>query len=336
MKNAFLIFGNKYEADRALESLLSKCGIEDVIKINDFESAEDVRAEMCSSDMFSSKRVIVFNQMPQKMATELTPFLNNIPKGNIVVFISYESYKASRKFCNHFKKNETLYEFNYDDVNPFKIVQSLLSESKKNASDDVVDYLINTVGVDVGILISEVAKLCNYLGTRGTVKTEDIDEICCKGENFVIWDYLNAMSSRNRKASCKALSSAKQAGYDYEFLLAMLIRNIKLALFLREGNARKMSEFDLKEQIGALKKSGTDTPVYGDPEIRRVMQNPGSFYNKFKMGELSECLLQCYRTEVEIRKLYDSEDKKKEMMVLTMGICVPSSFGVHYSSGDIL
>ena len=232
MKNTFLICGNKYDSDRALEELLSKCGVKDVMRVNDFLSLEDVCSEMCSSDMFSEKRVIVLNQIPKKMATEIVPFLEKIPKSNIVVFVSYESLKTSRKFCNFFKKNKCLYEFDFEVKNPSIIVGKRLEELGKKASPEVIDHFVDTVGSDIGIVLSEVDKLCTYVGTRNVVKKEDIDEVCCSSQNFVIWDFLNSLSVKNKRASCRVLANANECGFEYEFLLAMLIRAIRLALFL--------------------------------------------------------------------------------------------------------
>lgn len=335
MSNSFLIMGNKYDADSALKEFLLKCGVDDIIKISDFSDIDALRSEICGSDIFSPKRVIIVNQIPQKVATELAPVLKRIPNSNIVVFVSYSSLKSSRKFCNHFKKKKSFYEFDLEVSDPSAIVRKKITENKKKASDDVISHFVNIVGFDIGIVLSEIDKLCVYVGTRTVIKEEDIDNVCCSSSNFVIWDFLNSLSSRNRKVSCRSLANAEECGINYEFLLAMLIRSLRLALFMREGDKRKVDHTVLKERIKSLKKKDSEVSVYNDYEIRKFAKNPKSFYNKFEFEELTRCLLECYNTELEIRKLYKSEDKRRAMMVLVIGVCVPSSFSIECHNEDI-
>jgi len=338
MNNSILICGNKYDADSTLEELIKKCGIDNITKINDPSSVDSIVSDICQPDLFASQRVIIINQIPKNMVTEIAPFLSRIPPNNLVAFVSYESLKSKKKFVNFFKENDSFYEFDYVISNPSSIVKKLLEKEGKKADSAVIDHLISTVGSDISLLISEIKKLCNHSGTRKSIKKEDIDDICCPNYEFVIWDFLNNVSSSKDKdisSVCHSLSAARQSGCDYEFLLAMLLRSIKLALMLREGVARKMPETKMREGIQKIKKSDSDSPVYGDYEIRKVMQSPTSFYNKYKLFELYICLRRCYETIVSLRKIYDEEDRTREMTVCVFGICHPSWCVMKYERGDI-
>ncbi len=98
---------------------------------------------------------------------------------------------------------------------------------------------LNRAGFETRFLVQEIEKLRLYVGERNQVTVEDVREITSIGREAEAWDLLDAFGERDAMAAMatlKRLSGQRGIGI---MLAAMLEKNVRELLVLREAHDRK-------------------------------------------------------------------------------------------------
>ena len=324
--NIILIEGNSYYVDETLAKLREKINYDILINFDgESDELEKISSEISSEDIFSKKKFIVIHGVPPKDTDKMLPVLSKIPKDNVVIFCSYSPVKSKKKFYEFFNTIGKLFSFDFEIGNPEKIIKEMFDNRKKTASDDVIKDIALNIGKDYKIIKNELEKLFMYVGDRKKIEIEDFKEVCYSNVDFIIWDLLKYLSSRNISKAMDSLYVATTSENNYEYILSMIVRSIRLSIMLKDGEQNKIGLENNVADIKKIKKAdGSST--FSDYEIKNTFQNSSSFFNKFSYIELCHCLKNAYDAVLNVRKVYKKEDKEKEMSLLFFKICFPSSF----------
>lgn len=118
-------------------------------------------------------------------------------------------------------------------------LEGLLKKAGLSMDEEAREEFINRAGFDTRFLVQEVEKLRLYLGGEKKVAVEDVREITSIGREAEAWDLLDAFGERNALnalTTLKRLSGQKGIGI---MLAAMLEKNVRELLVLREAFDRK-------------------------------------------------------------------------------------------------
>ena len=75
----------------------------------------------------------------------------------------------------------------------------------KRLSGENAARLVFTVGRDAALLRQEMDKLCAYLGERGEIAAEDIDQICTRSTECTVFQMVDAqVAGNNDTGPCPA------------------------------------------------------------------------------------------------------------------------------------
>jgi len=332
IKTIILVVGNQYEVDTTIEKLKKQVSHDSLVVMDG--SKDEIRSicsEIMASDMFGRRKIILINGVPNKDSNSIIPYLEKAPSENVVAFYSYSSIKGKKKFYEFFKSKARLIEFDCEVKNPHKIIRKLFEENKKSCQDDVLAEMVGYIGNDIGVIVSEVEKLVNYMGARKAVNKEDIHQICCSESEFFIWDFIKYLSAGDIKKSMESLSCAVSSGSGHDFVLSIVARSLRLSLILKDLGDMPIN--DIIEKAKEIKKVNGSS-MYNDYEIRSLFNNQKSFYKRLSFLELCKCLKDVYTAMVDVRKQYRESDKEKVMSMLLFSICYPRSFKINYSFGD--
>lgn len=324
--NLVLIYGNQYAVDETLRKLREQVKCDESVRL-DGESLtlDQLSSAICSEDMFASRKLILVRGLPKEDAPKLIPVLQKIPSSNFVVFYSYVSFKKKKSLCKYFSDYAKLIEYDTEIKDLDKIVTRIAKENGKTLPENVAHILSEYLGNNIGVVKSEIDKLCNYIGDRKEITIEDVRAVCCLNPEFVVWDLIKYIGDKNISKAVTALSSAIDSGYNYEFVILMLMRSIRLGIFLKEMDAGGVSLWDMTERIKSYKKSN-GASVYGDYEIRKTYESRGGFFSNFSLWELCHALKSCHEAFLSVRKAYKKEEQEKEVSMLMFAICFPSCF----------
>lgn len=324
--NLILIYGNQYFVDETIKRLREQVPFDEVQKIDgELISTNEFINAICNQGMFSDRKLILVREVPKEEADKLIEILRKVPLSNFVVFYSYSSLKAKKKFCKYFSDYGKLIEYETEIKNVDGIISEIVESHNKTISSDSLKLLSEYIGNNPGIIKSEIDKLCNYLGNRKKIEENDIKEVCCLSKEFVIWDLVSRIGEKNVSKAVDILSSAIDSGFTYEFIILMLMRSIRLGIFLKELESEGKTMYEMIEKIKEYKKSN-GSPVYNDYEIRKTYESHKTFFSSFSLIELYYSLRNCHRSFLEVRKIYKKEEQEKEVSMLLFQVCFPASF----------
>jgi DNA polymerase III delta subunit len=332
-KNQILLTGNQYDVDKTIRVIEKKINPDCILKIDSKEaSAQDICGQIATPDMFGLKKLIFIHDLPSKGVKDILAYLPKVPKTNCVVFYSYTSLAKQKKLCEYFNKNAKVVSFDVEVKNLDRLVTNFFQKHEKQVSDEVVAMICQFLGANLAIMMSELEKLIFYIGDQEEVTEDDVREICCFNQEFVIWDIVNALSGKNVVKAMEILSIVVENDHSFDHILVMLARAVKLSLLLKDGEMRKEALQDTVGNIKKLKKPN-GAIMFGDYEIRKTYENSNSFYNNYKYAELCMSLNYIYNAMLNIRKSYKKEEKNREMSLLMMALCYPKSVSIEYESG---
>ncbi len=158
-------------------------------------------------------------ELKEKIITYFQENINEINEYNIVVFIEQEAEKND--LYKLIEKNGKVCTF--EKQTPSQIasrLKAIYNGYKVNIEDSTLKYLIESCGTSMQELINESRKLIEYAGENGTVSKEDVDLLCIKEVNAVIFTLTDSLGKKNIK---EALNTLQNLIYNKEPIQKILI-----------------------------------------------------------------------------------------------------------------
>lgn len=158
-------------------------------------------------------------ELKEKIYSYFEKNIEDIKKYNIVIFIEEEIEKNSLykliekqgKVCN------------FEKQTPSQIssrLKAIFNAYKVTIDDITLKYLVEVCGTSMQELINESRKLIEYAGENGTAKKEDIDLLCIKEVEAVIFTLTDSLGKKDIK---NALETLKNLIYNKEPIQKILI-----------------------------------------------------------------------------------------------------------------
>ncbi len=158
-------------------------------------------------------------ELKDKVTEYFSKNIEEIKEYNIVIFIEDEVEKNS--LYKLLEKQGKVCSF--EKQTPSQIsarLKAIFNAYKVNIEDSTLKYLIEVCGTSMQELINESRKLIEYAGENGTVKKEDIDLLCIKEVEAVIFTLTDALG---KKDITTALETLKNLLYNKEPIQKILI-----------------------------------------------------------------------------------------------------------------
>lgn len=157
--------------------------------------------------------------LKEKITNYFSDNIDEINEYNIVIFIEEEPEKNKL-----YKLLETKGKIcSFDKQTPSQIISRLkgiFKAYKVNVDDSTLKYLIEVSGTSMQELINESRKLIEYAGEGGTVERKDVDLLCIKEVNAVIFSLTDSLG---KKDIAGALDTLKNLIYNKEPIQKILI-----------------------------------------------------------------------------------------------------------------
>lgn len=158
-------------------------------------------------------------ELKEKVAKYFSDNIDEIKEYNIVIFIEEDAEKN-----NLYKLLEKKGKIcNFEKQTPSQIIsrlKSIFNAYKVNIDDTTLKYLIESCGTSMQELINESRKLIEYAGENGTVSKSEVDLLCIKEVNAVIFTLTDLLG---KKDITGALETLKNLIYNKEPIQKILI-----------------------------------------------------------------------------------------------------------------
>lgn len=158
-------------------------------------------------------------ELKEKFYEYFSENIEDIKSYNIVIFIEEEIEKG--KIYKLLEKEGKACAF--EKQTPSQILSKLkgiYKAYKVNVEDDTLKYLIEVCGTSMQELINESRKLIEYAGENGTVNKDDVDILCIKEVDAVIFTLTDSLGKKDIQ---NALETLKNLIYNKEPIQKILI-----------------------------------------------------------------------------------------------------------------
>jgi len=233
MKNKFIA-----ETDKDAGSLILVDGHETSLK--------DLTEKINTGSLFVKKRLVVisdiFKNKKANIFTELTDYLKKFTQTEevIIIFIDEEiggkdnSLKTDvKKLFTFLGKQKFVQEFK--PLNNLQLMAFIKKEAARYGKEFLAKAaarLLVTSGSDTWVIAREIKKLSFYSQTN-IITEQDVKELCVGSISEDIFSLTDALSTKNKELALRLLEEQYLAGLSDEYLIAMLIRQIKILLQIK-------------------------------------------------------------------------------------------------------
>lgn len=213
----------------------------------------DLTFSSSNLSLFSSEQKLVIIRNVSKnrkkaLMNELSDYLtDNHAVVNLILFEAVK-FDARTKLYKTIKKYGQIIESEaLSSVDLKGWINLRLMAMNVKGSTQIAEEIIEIVGTNQNVLNNELEKLRLYLASekRTELRIEDL-KILTKNSEVVIWELLDAISSRNKQVIVKIIDEIFQAESDYPYLSTMLAKQLKLIYWMKR---RDISEEAMKTEF---------------------------------------------------------------------------------------
>ena len=106
-------------------------------------------------------------------------------------------------------------------------VKSIAKAYDVEIKDNIAAYFIECVGTNMSDIINEIRKLIEYAGKGGEIKKEDVDYLCIKKAESIIFDLTDNLGKKKIKDAIDVLHNLLNAKEPLQRILIMLYNHFK-------------------------------------------------------------------------------------------------------------
>ena len=309
LSNIYLLYGEELflleNALRKIKNLFGECikGI-NYIPIDDTNIGEII-ADIETPAFGYEKKLIIArntgilnkegkrkNADMSKIRENLTEYLdeNNkvISESVILVFVEEDVDRRS-KLYKTIEKIGNVCNFEYQKpIQIEKRMKAICNGYKVKISDSNLKYFVEICGTNMQELINEIRKLIEYAGENGTIEKKDINNLCIKKLESVIFDLTDNLG---RKQTDKAIEVLKNLIYEKEPIQKILItlynhfKRIYLTKIAIKNNKDIITSLNLKpNQTFLVNKYKMQSKYFEEKELKNILQSLRDLDYNYKIG----------------------------------------------------
>lgn len=201
--------------------------------------------------------------------------MSEIKDYNVVVFVEEEIeknalYKIIDKdgiVCNFEKQKPA-------DI--IKRLKAIFNAYKVNIDNETLKYLIEECGTSMQDLINESRKLIEYAGKNGTIKKEDIDLLCIKQIEAVIFTLTDSLGKKDIASAMQTLRNLIYNKEPIQKILITLYNHFKRLYFTKiaiEQNMNLTEALNLKpNQMFLASKYKAQASYFKTDELKKILE----------------------------------------------------------------
>ncbi len=259
----FYLFHGDDEHTKAktLANLQRKLGDPSLVDLNTnrFEGQSITFAELrhaCDSIPFlAKKRLVVVKNLAQAKPSfmdQLLAYLNDIPETTRLVFMESKPLPASHPLRKAAESYENGYVKLFEHPKGSRLEGWIRRQGEERGGKiepKAAHLLAINVGDNLIALENEIEKLVLYKGDL-PVTADDVMLLCPYVAEANIFDLVDAVGSRHAKTAARLFNQKLSEGTDPFYLFAMIVRQFRLLIQVKELAVQKMPPPQIAREIG--------------------------------------------------------------------------------------
>lgn len=223
----------------------------------------------------------------EKISNYIAENIDNIKEQNIIIFI--ESDIEKNKLYKEIEKNGIVCNFEAEKLPEIvKRLKYICNAYSVNIDNVTLNYFIESCGTDMQYLINEIRKLIEYAGKNGTVKKEDVDLLCIKQIEAVIFNLTDTLGKKDIKASLEILKNLIYNKEPVQKILITLYNHFKKLYLLKiaiDQNLNISEALNLKpNQLFLAGKYKVQASYFNKKELQKILEQLVNLDKNSKIG----------------------------------------------------
>ena len=223
----------------------------------------------------------------EKLVNFLEDEFDNVKDQNIIIFINEEADKNT--LYKEIDKIGVVCSFEPEKPQDIaKRMKFICNSYNVNIDGPTLAYFIESCGTDLQDLINEVRKLIEYAGKDGTVTKEDIDALCIKKFDSVIFDLTDSLGQKNVKLALEVLKNLIYAKEPIQKILITLYNHFKKLYIVKLCEKYKedvLSNLNLKpNQTFLVSKYKRQAGYFSEEDLRNILKELIDLDESYKIG----------------------------------------------------
>ena len=226
-------------------------------------------------------------ELKNKINEYLKSNIDMINESVILVFVENEVEKNS--IYNTIEKIGKV--CNFEEQKPFQIIKrlkSICNSYKVNVDESTLQYLIESCGTNMQDLINEIRKLIEYAGENGKIQKQDIDKLCIKKIESIIFDLTDNLGQKKVKEALEVLYNLIASKEPIQKILITLYNHFKKLYFVKiaiANNKDVAQSLQLKpNQMFLVNKYKLQAKGFKTSELRKIIQELEDLDYHYKIG----------------------------------------------------
>ena len=229
------------------------------------------------------------------VSKELKDKINEYLKENIeiinetVILVFVEGQAEKNSIYNTIEKIGKV--CNFEEQKPTQIIKRLkgiCNAYKVNVNENTLQYLIECCGTNMQDLINEIRKLIEYAGENGTIQKQDIDKLCIKKIESIIFDLTDNLGQKKIKEAIEVLYNLIASKEPIQKILITLYNHFKKLYFVKIAiayNKDIAQSLQLKpNQMFLVNKYKLQAKGFKTSELRKIIVELENLDYKYKIG----------------------------------------------------
>ncbi len=155
-------------------------------------------------------------------------------------------------------------------------VKSIAKAYNVNILENTASYFIECIGTNMSDIINELRKLIEYAGNGGTITKKDIDALCVKKSESIIFDLTDNLGRKKIAEAIDVLHNLIYAKEPIQRILIMLYNHFKKLYIIKlaiEENKNVAQSLKLKpNQAFLVNKYQTQAKYFSKEELRSLLE----------------------------------------------------------------
>ncbi len=233
------------------------------------------------------KKNIELEKLKEKIEAYISNNIEEMSESIVLIFIEEEAEKS--KLLDIVEKNGIICKF--DEQKPLELQKRLkyiCDMYRVNIDNSTLQYFIECCGTNMQVLINEIRKLIEYVGTNGIIKKEDIDKLSIRQIESIIFDLTDSLGQKNVSKALEVLHNLIYTKEPIQKILITLYNHFKKLYIVKlcvKYNKDVISALKLKpNQTFLVNKYKNQSKLFTEENLEIIINELIDLDYKYKIG----------------------------------------------------
>ena len=298
IKGAYLLYGEEdFLKDYYCQSIVDLCTKEGPVEFNfmkinsDKLNTDEITEFAVSTPFMADKKVLliknsgIFSKANESVKKYWSEFFSHVPPHLVIVFCENNVDKRSALY-KAISKDHTAEEFPLCKENELvNWFANVLAKNGKSMTKDDICFVIENVGRNMYLLMSEAQKLISFARDKGDlISHDDIEKCICKSIEGKVFELIDNIVLKNKEKVIAGIEDLKTLREQPVLIVSLIYKNFSALRKIKTMEKETVFEIAKKTKLRDF-----------------VVKKNLSLVKRFSLDALNKAVILCNQTDKDIK-----------------------------------